>query len=249
MIHSNLKCINLFNARSLYIDTSFFSEIESQKDQEGVISSVLIQESLRISLGDQISVKYGSIDSLYDVKQFYLTEQKNIIIHSDILTKSAQYLVPLLNKSEDQLKFYEYFSNAYLTSDFKFIGLLYRFSGTHEYELFEESIKRFRLFKKQVDYDRFHKIYLFRIPESFYADINAFFEGKFSNMSDKLKRMMLKFYGASKNSRLYHSLHKTPLLKELMEIELDTRIADNLELVSIPIFNEEILPSSINIGI
>ena len=230
------------DACRLFIDTTNLAFLNIEKNQDRDILSVSFEDKQIIRLGDRISVKIGVVDSVYEVKMIVIEkDQKSVILFSSLPNKTSTFLLPILNKTKNQLKYNTYFVNAYISQDHKQLCLLYRFTGTQLYKEFENNILKEKLCIRHIDYDQYHVMYLFRIPDKFEKDVEFFLEGKYSRFSDTLKNLIFKFYGSSTESIVYQVIHKSPSLRQMIENDLNVRLDDNMELASKPILEHEII--------
>lgn len=228
------------DATRLLIDTSSLDFLDIEKNTEGEINSISFEGKLNICLGDKISIKFGIVDSAYYTKMIVVDEQqKNVIIFSSLPTKTSTFLTPLVYMTKLQLKYDTYFENAFLHSDLKHICLLYRCTGTNQYKEFESSILKEKQCKKHFNFDPYHVMYLFRIPDHFRKDIEFFLNGKYSGFSVILKDLITNFYG--KDAIVYQVIHKDRTLKEIIEKDLDVKLDEDMELASKPILEQEVI--------
>jgi len=98
-----------------------------------------------------------------------------------------------------------------------------------------------KLCVKHIEYDKYHVMYLFKIPNGFEKDVEHFLEGRYSKFSDTLKKQILRFYNdPKKESVVAKIIYKSPDLKSLMEKDLNVKLSDATELASKPILEQEI---------
>jgi len=229
------------DACKLLIDTSSIAYLNIQKDDNMNIISVSFEDQEKISIGDEIMVTVGYVETMYKI-QMIIVEKKQtaVILFSSLPNKTSTFLIPLLNKSKLQLKINSYFVNGYVSDCHNYLCLLYRYTGTNLYKTFEETMIKDKLCVKHIEYDNYHVMYLFKIPDMFRKDVEYFLEGKYSKFSDTLKKLILKFYGSGKDSVVAQILYKSPDLKILMEQNLNIKLGEKTELASKPILEQEI---------
>ena len=230
------------DACKLLIDTTAIAYLNVERDNERNVLSVSFEDQQKISIGDKLMVTIGQVQTMYKIQMIIVEkEQTAVILFSSLPNKTSTFLIPILNKTKLQLKIDSYFVNAYISNCHTYLCLLYRYTGTNLYKTFEESMITDKLCVKHIEYDRYHVMYLFKIPDEFKKDIEHFLEGKYSKFSDTLKQQILKFYGDSKkNSVIAKIIYKSPDLKKLMEKDLNIRLEDTIELASKPILEQEI---------
>lgn len=240
----NGKILNVkpLDASRLFIDTTNLAFLNVEKNQDNDVCKVSFEDSKWIGIGDKITVKIGLVDSVYEVKMIVVgKKQENVILFSSLPNKTSAFLLPLINKTKHQLKYDTYFVNAFLSEDRRQLCLLYRFTGTRHYKEFEDNMLKEKLCIKHIDYDPYHVMYLFRIPDHFREDIEYFLQGRYSKFSNTLKSLIFRFYGSSTETIIFQVIHKSPQLKEMIENDLHVRLDDDMELASKPIPEHEII--------
>lgn len=231
------------DGKKLLINTSNIAYLNTEVDNKLNIKSISFENDVSISIDDEIEVNIGMQDmlSVYKVKMIIVeNNNQSVILFSSLPTKTSTFLIPLLNKNRFQLKHDSYFVNAFISSNREYLCLLYRYTGTDLYKSFEEKIIQDKLYIKHLDYDKYHVMYLFKIPDEFEEDIEHFLDGNYSKFSRKLKTLITKFYGSSKDSTIYQIIYKSPKLKNLIEESLGVKLKSDEELASKPILENEI---------
>lgn len=240
--NGKILSVKPLDASRLFIDTSNLAFLNVEKNQDNDVYKVSFEDSKWISLGDKLTVRIGLVDSVYEVKMIIIEKkQQNVILFSSLPNKTSAFLLPLLNKTKTQLKYDTYFVNAFLSEDHKHICLLYRFTGTKHYKEFEDSMLKEKLCVRHIDYDSYHVMYLFRIPDKFKEDVEHFLIGKYSLFSNTLKSLIFRFYGSSTETIIFQVIHKSPQLRQIIENDLHVRLNEDMELASIPILEHEII--------
>jgi hypothetical protein len=240
---NNGKSLNIraIDGRTLMIDTSSTAFLQKKTNEEGNIKIVIIEDKFAIKLGDEIQVRVGNVDSIYKIEYIIVSkEDKSIVLFSSLPTKTSTFLLPLLNKNKRTLKFDSYFVNAFLDNKSEHLCLLYRFTGTQLYKDFEENMITDKLCVKHIEYDPYHVIFLFRIPEEFKQDVINFQEGKYSKFSKTLRQRIWKFYGQQEGAAVLQIVKQSPELKKKLEKSLGVKLPKGAELASIPELKKEI---------
>lgn len=233
------------DACKLLINTSSIAYLNIQKDNDMNVTSVSFENQEAVSLGDEFLISVGSVESIYKVNMISVEKNRTaVIIFSSLPNKTSIFLTPMLNKSRNQLKIDSYFINSYISDCHQYLCLLYRYTGTNLYKTFEENMIKDKLCVKHIEHDKYHVMYLFKIPDEFKSDIEHFLEGNYSKFSKELKNLILKFYNGEKNSTIVQIINKSPSLKKIIEKDLNVKLEDNAELASKPILQREIYPLS-----
>ena len=229
------------DASKLFIDTSSVAYLNIEKDCDMNVTSVSFEDQEKVSIGDEIMIIIGHVESVYKIQLIIVEKnQTAVILFSSLPNRTSTFLIPLLRKNKLQLKIDSYFVNAYVSNCREYLCLLYRYTGTNLYKIFEESMIKDKLCVKHIEYDKYHVMYLFKIPDEFKEDIEYFLEGNYSKFSDTLKKLISKFYGGNKNSIIYQIIYKSPNLKQIIEKDLNVKLGDDAELASKPVPKQEI---------
>ena len=235
-----LKIVPL-DACKLLIDLSSLAFINTFKNEKSDIMSISFEDQFELSVNDEIIVRIGNIKSSYKIKMIIVSKQQDsVILYSSLPNKTSTFLLPLLNKSKYQLRTESYFVNAYISDCKEFICLLYRYTGTELYKKFEMNMMVDKLCVKHIEYDKYHVMYLFKIPDEFKQDIEHFLEGSYSKFSDTLKKLIQKFYGGTKESIVCQTIYRSETLKKMIEKDLQISLEKDAEFASKPIIENEI---------
>lgn len=168
---------------------------------------------------------------------------KSIVLYSALPTKTSNFILPLLGKNKNSLKFDSYFVNAYLDHTHKFLCLMYRFTGTPSYKEFEKTIMVDPLCVSHLEHGPYHVVYIFRIPDKYIKDVEHFMEGKYSKFSKAAKERIQRFYGRENSKPLLDIINKVPHLKKSIEEYLEMVLPADSELNSKPDSDIEIYKS------
>ncbi len=131
--------IESHSGKSLFINTSSVAFLTVLKDEEDYITLVSLEDKYEIKLGDKYKIRIGVVDSVYEVK-FIAVEKNNksIVLFSSFPTRTTTFLLPLLNKTKEQIKYDSYFVNAFIDDDLKAIV---KNKFNNEYDKFIKKIK------------------------------------------------------------------------------------------------------------
>jgi len=243
IVLSNMKRFEIqpVDASKLYVDTSSAAFLDIQKDNENHISCISIEGKYDIKVGDKFSIEIGAVSSVYEIKYMIVEKgQKSILMFSSVPNKTTTFLLPLLGITKNQLKFDYYFVNAFLNKELDHLYLLYRFTGTRIYKDFEQTMWTNPLCVKHVESDKYHVIYIFKIPERFEEDVEHFKNGHYSKFSKTLRQRIMKFYGSADASMVMQVVNQDKELKTKLEEHLNLNLPDASELASKPDLELEI---------
>lgn len=152
------------------------------------------------------------------------------------LTDSSIFVMPLMGMNRKLMLWDSLFVNAFCeTEDDKdCIALLYRFSGEPQFAKFESALCSFRNFRKRVDTDPYHVLFVFEVPDSAMSSYRAYMEGRYSHIEDEWKLRILEFHGYDIDGHTGKILFQSPVLRQQLETKLDVRLPADAELHSKP---------------
>jgi len=157
-------------------------------------------------------------------------------------TKTTEFILPLLGKMKQW--YGPWLINAYLGDfnvDHKYpnsISVLMKYSGKNNY--FEKEEKMIGSEHFIDSYDLFKGefvMYIFRIPEEFLPDYNLIMKGKYSQVSDEAKKLLL--LGRGTRSPMPYILERHPKMVSYWETELNVKFEKDQEVWSIINIEEE----------
>lgn len=159
------------------------------------------------------------------------------------VTKTNIFLLPALGGNRKLLFYESLLVNSFLNyEDYKdHLILLYRFSSELEFLKFEQAVKKFRTFVASYDPDKYHVVFVLRIPPKYSKVLKLFKEGKYSKFPESYKQKILDFHDFDIEGQTAQILYKSEERKALLEKELNVEIPDNSELYDIPDLEEETL--------
>ena len=233
--------LEVLSGKCLYINTSSVAFLSTKEDDDSYIKSVSLEDKFEIKIGDKFKVKLGMVNSVYEVKFIAIEEgNKSIVLFSSFPTKTTNFLLPLLNKTKIELKYDTYFINAFIDDNSEYMSLLYRFTGTEIYKKFEQTMMSDPLCVTHRDYDPYHVVYVFKIPDEFQVDVEAFKEGKYSLFSKTLGQRIQKFYGGEDKASTMKIIQQDETLRKSLSEHLKFDLPEDAELASKPDLKIEI---------
>lgn len=219
--------------RTVRLDNDRYLE---ERDDNGEIIRLYKQNSdIEIKVGDSViksRAKHkvniivrgasGSLISCYDLKCAYLNT-------------SSIFITPLLGFKRSELFWESNFVNTFLstTEVDRCIALLYRFSGHKSFIQFEAWIKSQPAFIQAKDVDPYHVMYVFSVPNVGKGTYDLIRKGRYSEIDDVWKLIILSFHGFDRNGKTGQILYKDYKLRLELEQKFDIDIGD-AELHSIP---------------
>ncbi len=239
--HKTVKFVTL-DARRLYLDISNIAFFNPTMDKDdNYIKSISLEDKITISNGDEITLRVGSVKTVYEVEYMVIEKKgKAVVIYSALPTKTEMFLLPVLNKTKLALKHETYFVSAQLDHTYKFMCLKYRFTGTTAYKEFEKTMLADPLCVSHLEHGPYHVIYIFKIPSGFNEDVLSLIGGEYSKFSKALKGRISKFHGRENSEPMIDVIDRNKHLRESMEKYLGVSIPVDSELASKPDINVEI---------
>jgi hypothetical protein len=222
--------IETLDAYKLRINTSDIAFITRRTDESsGDIDSISFEDKFTIKRGDEFPMNVGNLKSVYKVIYILIEDDnKSVILFTALPTKTSTFLLPMLSRSKTFLELDSYFVNAYLDYTYKFMVLVYRYTGSEIYKEFESKMMTDSLCVSHLEHDPKHE-----------SDIEYFMDGEYSKFSKALRGRIKKFYG--KNSKpIIDVIDRNPVLRLNMEDFLGVKLAVDAELASKPEIETEI---------
>ena len=158
--------------------------------------------------------------------------------------KSKTYLLPLISELIDiDLRFFKFLKNTYLFDneekykDCIFIQHDFNFRNP-EFTAYEHRLTKSEYFVDLIDIKN-EVIYIFKFPEEYMFEYNAFIQGKYSAFGVDAKELILTFwtkvYQNNPNAipflvKVKQILFKDSKLKEIIEKELKVKLSNDAEL-------------------
>lgn len=152
------------------------------------------------------------------------------------LTDSSVFVMPLMGMNRKLMLWDSLFVNAFCETeeDKDCIAILYRFSGEHKFAKFESALCSFRNFRRRVDTDPHHVLFVFEVPDDAMPSYRAYMDGKYSQIEDEWKLKILEFHGFDIDGHTGKILFRSPQLRSELERKLDVTLPIDAELHSKP---------------
>lgn len=164
-----------------------------------------------------------------------------IIKKERLYNRSKVYIVPCLQGYIPIEKEFLIDSFIFERESDKSPKIFLKYKWFDNFAEYEAKVIKSDLFEKSIDYDDNHLILVLNIPKEFESDVDKFLKGKYSELSEKLKVKIIKFWELTTKSVLYKVLTKNETLREQMSKELNCEIPKNAELSSKPEIKSETL--------
>jgi hypothetical protein len=201
-----------------------------------------------LSLFDELKVPIdGKIMSVYEVNKIEKLTDKAYSVYTTIETKTKQFILPCLDFNREYFLYDTFLENAYINvsnisldlSSIKCpLALLYRYSESELFKAFETKIVKHPYFRHRIDVTTYEVLYVFDIVP-FKADVDKFLQGKYSTLSEKLKKSIIQFHNYTEGGTMYQILNKDSKLKQQLELQFNVQISNTSELYSIPEIEDE----------
>lgn len=232
--------LNIVSARRFSIETDH-PEIDIVRDEQGEFVSMNFSDFYSMSRDEEIIIK----DSEGNYIPFVLRDVAKISPGSyhgidQKLTKTCIFILPLLLTDYSYFDYNYSLYNGYISEDCKHIYLKYRFINSQKFLLLEDKLRGHSQFVRAYDPDKNFVVYVFKLQDRYKDYISKILEGKYSQISDYYKKVILRFHKASPRSTIGMILYKDSLYKKKLEKDLDIKIPDNVDLMSKGKLEEEL---------
>ena len=206
-------------------------------------------QELIIAQGTEIELTIGDKPTVYKINDIYKDEEGIYYLYTRMFNRSGIYLLPTLGYSREEIGHPSkgsrlenvYTGSEYKDYDFPTLHLMYRFTATESFKKFEYEVSKLKLCFDKYEPDPYHVVYVFGVPEAHHEDIKRFHEGKYTKLTDTLKKKIEKFHGLTKNHRVTQIINGDVELRQSLSDMLACDIEYITELDSIPLVDLETL--------
>lgn len=197
----------------------------------------LYSENGEIEINVGSSIIYNNSKHKVNVINRGIVDNKLVCydLRSALLNNSSIFALPLLGGSRETMLWNSLFVNAFISTEEydECIAILYRYSGDKIFTKFEEDLCSNLHFVKSEDIDHYHVLFIFNVPNAAKDAYSKFRSGKYSEIDDIWKLLILEFHGFESAGKTGQILYKSSKLKAEIEAKLDIDLGDS-ELHSIP---------------
>jgi hypothetical protein len=227
---------NIINARyfQLHGNSKLVKEIKDENDK---IVKIQHSSGNTIKLKEQVKID-GLIYKISKINKI-ISEESKISSYNCIsyeLSKTAQFILPLLGLKVNQLFRDDLLCNAYIgyKDEYgKHLYLLYRCNDEEKFNILEENLLELNLDLKTIHINDDFCLFRLNFPLKFINDIKIIMYGKYSKISQEAKFCIIQFYKATKNSPIYQILYKTEERKKIVEEKIGKELPNEAELFSV----------------
>jgi len=259
------KVLNLTSksSREVVLRHHSLSTIDIEKEGKDIVG--LTVDGYSVKKGDILQIKIFSKDIMpFKVNYIVKVSDTQYSLLATKLTTATRFVMPMLRDMKQtytSMKYKSHLVNCYVgTKDEGYmpnIYLVYRFSGSREFGLFEESLKNHDLFNEVIDLDRHHVMYVFDMTEEQKKVFEMFKNGKYSHFPENYKKQIINFVvnpadapteSDKKSTVTYGALYRTDLQRDrVQKIIGDAELPKNAEYFSIPNEMNEVYNGDIEI--
>jgi len=204
-------------------------------DDDYYIKSIIIDDSYRLKIGDSVKVNdiNHTINTIRKVRGsfFMITER---------ITKTSQFILPLLGGTYEDFNFNNSLYNTYISKDYKYIYLVFKFLDSEEYLDMENKLTTRSDFVELLDPSPDTVVIKLSLPHIYKEDIKRVMLGRYSKVSASLKSKICIFHGFDIKSKTYKMLYQGSTLRKEMEKEFNCDIPEDIDLMTKPEKKKEI---------
>lgn len=199
------------------------------------IESLIIENEYRLDLKQHIEIKEYKyvVNNIRKGDGYYLCIQERA-------TKTSQFIMPLLGHTYDYFDFHDSFYNSYISDDYQYIYLVYKFKGSEKYLELEERLTKWKGFQEIIDPNPEYVVIKFELPYNHHKDVKAIMRGKYSSISPTFKSKICIFHKFHAQSKTFKMLHRDNTLRDEMEKEFNCPIPKDIDLMTKPKLKDEI---------
>jgi hypothetical protein len=206
----------------------------------GVIKEVTFNGVISYKLNEKIAVDINGTKHSYDITKITKVSNTSFIILNTIPTKTKHFLLPTLGDFNDNFSVNSLLINCYLSPSKGSLILLYRFIAGTQFNLLDKYLRNSELFKESINASYTTIAYEMLIPFHYSKDIEIFLKGKYSELSDRLKKRILAFHKLNYMGETAKILYKNSEYRKQLSIDLGVELVEGAELHSIPLLSTEI---------
>lgn len=258
MLKRNGISYRIINGSTIELTSEFY--IEPVK-KEGELSELRVKDEV-VKLGHTFKFPIGDRQITYKISHIEKVNNSTYLLFTELRNRTSQYILPILGRltledktrkefTKDTANNIErycndtYLINAYIEGSGEgiltgYLYLKFRFSPHRTYQTLEQAIVSIHpLYVKTIDLGDSYTYVKFRIPKEFMNDLNLFMKGKYSMLSEQLKRKIIQFYHLKPESNMYQILHQGDIYRKKLEMLLGGTVDGELD--SIPDKHNEMI--------
>lgn len=215
-------------------------------DANGIVREVVFNGVASYKLNEKIAVDINGVKHSYNITRIKKISDTSFLISNTIPTKTRHFLLPTLGGFNEDYSLNILLINCYLRMGVpNSLVLLYRFIPGTQFNLLDKYLKSHECFIALTNPTYTTVAYELEIPQHYQSDVSVFLKGKYSQLSERLKKRILSFHRLSHYGETAKILYKSSELRKQLEIELGLPLVEGAELHSIPILlNELYQPAS-----
>ena len=222
------------NLRGFTLHTNS-KDIVIKRNNDYYIDTLIIDDKYTIKLGDKVEVDglVYTVNIIQNIEDIFYCIQEPI-------TKTSQFVFPMLGSKSIFFKFNTNFYNSYLSDCYSFIYLVYRFTNDTNYLNLEEQLIKHKNFIEVIDPSPELVVFKLKISKEDWNDVSLIMEGNYKDISTSNKMNICRFHNLDSTSKTYKTLYNSKVLKKEMEDKLNCEIPDDVNLISKPILKKEL---------
>lgn len=209
----------------------------------GVVKEVVFNGVVSYKLNEKIAVDINGTKHSYDITRITKVSNTSFIILHTIPTKTKHFLLPTLGDFKDDFSVNSLLINCYLTTNKGSLVLLYRFVAGTQFNLLDKYLRNSDSFVKATNESYTTVSYEMVIPFHYSRDIETFLKGRYSELSDRLKKRILAFHKLNYMGETAKILYKNSEYRKQLSMDLGVDLVEGAELHSIPLLSTEIYNS------
>lgn len=233
--------LSVISVRKFRINTNH-PDVNVIRDDNNNFIEMKFSELFSFKKGDKIVIKDENTNNyitfiLNDISSISSTLYDGI---EQKINKTCIFILPLLGLNHLYFDYGYHLYNGFISEDYKFIYIKYKFTKTDHYLELEELLQKHPMYIEFFDLDREFVVFKFRLDDKYFSTIDSIIKGKYSNIKEEFKMQILSFHGLTKNSELGGILFKDQNYKKALEMRLGIKIPDSIDLMSKSTKEEEI---------
>lgn len=210
------------------------SNVKIVRSENGDFQEMKFSDLLSFKKGDKITIKDTITENyitfiLNDISRISDTKYEGI---EEKVNMTGIFILPFLNHNHVYYDYGYSLYNAYLSKDYEFIYLKYKFTKSDRYLNLEEKLQTHSQYQEFFDVDKKFVVFKFKLKKDYLSDISLIMEGRYSSIRKSSKVRILNFHGMSINSKLGSVLFKDIKYKKRLELKLEVKLPNDMDLMS-----------------
>lgn len=217
--------------RLMFIETTCVDINPGVDPITGKVTSVSFDGLYSVQVDTSLPINYDG--RVYNFKINHIILENGVLYLAETERNiTAKFIMPVLKINIDQIGNH-YLLGSYLYTDTdesgEYLYLWYRYIDEDEYKTLETNLKKNPNYVNSYDITKETTLFKFKIPTTFLNSVKLIVDGKYSKITNELKRIIMQFYGIGKESEIGHIIYRHPMAVQRIEDAFDVKLSDDID--------------------